>query len=258
MTDQGFLAAMTASARRRAAEAAATVKECPPRGEGRQRLSAALLAVPFGIIAEAKRRSPSRGQLAAGRYDPAGLAARYQEAGAVAMSVLTEPEFFGGSLSDLVAARNAARLPLLRKDFLCHPAQVDEAAWAGADAVLAIVRILEPGELAALLREGQRVGLDVLVEVHNRDELALAVDAGATLIGVNNRDLDSFATDWRRAVDLAPAIPPGILAVAESGISTLEQVVELASAGYRAALVGEAVMTGGVGLVEAARTWAGR
>jgi indole-3-glycerol phosphate synthase len=258
MTGEGFLAAMTSSARRRAAEAQATVQACPPRQKGRERLTEALAAVPFGIIAEAKRRSPSRGQLASGRYDPAGLAARYQEAGAVAMSVLTEPEFFGGSLGDLVAARNATSLPLLRKDFLFHPAQVDEAAWAGADAVLAIVRILAPDELAGILAAGRRVGIDVLVEVHNHEELMRAVDAGATLIGVNNRDLDSFATDWRRALKLASAIPDGVLAVAESGISTIDQLVELASAGYRAALVGEALMTGGVGLVEAARAWAGR
>jgi len=236
----------------------ARLGDVAPRGEGaRHRLRQALESRRFGVVAESKRRSPSRGMLEAGAYDPAGRARLYEEAGAAAVSILTEPDYFAGSLEHLRAARAATRLPLLRKDFLLHPAQVDEAAQAGADAVLAIMRILSPAELGALLAEADRLGLDVLVEVHGEEELTRALQAGARLIGVNNRDLDTFDTDWRRSLRLAPAIPPGTLAVAESGIRSLDQVEALAAAGFRAVLVGEAVMTEGPGLVREVSRWGG-
>ena len=254
-----FLTALTerAQVRAEAARVAEAGRGAPAVRAPARALEAALRRRRFGLIAEAKRRSPSRGVLAPGAYDAGQLARRYEEAGAAAVSVLTEPHFFDGRLDDLRAARAATALPLLRKDFILDPAQVRESAREGADAVLAIVRILTRPALGDLLAEADRWGVDVLVEVHSRSELDMALEAGARLVGVNNRDLDTFVTDWRRSLALAAALPPGVLAVAESGIRDLSQVVELERHGYRAALVGEAVMTEGVGLVEAVRAWVG-
>lgn len=254
-----FLEDLTEQARaraRRALEDPALADVHPLAEPRRHRLASAIAGRRFAIIAESKERSPSAGRLEAGVYDPAARARLYDEAGAAAMSVLTEPTFFGGSLAHLEAARAVSSLPLLRKDFLLHPLQVAEAVRAGADAVLAIVRILTDQELRELLAAGDRLGADVLVEVHDGGELDRAASAGARLIGVNNRDLDTFRTDVDRSLDLASRMPRGVLAISESGIRTLEQVKELAAAGFRGVLVGEAVMTGGSGLVREVVRWA--
>ncbi len=255
MTARTFLADLTAEARRRAEEAArrrAAWEAAAAAGPVPRPFAAALDGPGLAVIAEAKQRSPSRGRLAGADYDPGRIAAAYERAGARAMSVLTEPRFFGGSLAHLAAARERCGLPLLRKDFLLDPAQVAEARVFGADAVLAIVRILSGPALASLLAAGRSHGMAVLVEVHTREELDRALDAGATLVGVNNRDLDTFDTRIERCLDLARHIPPQVTAIAESGLRTAEDLRAVAAAGYRAALIGEQFMVAGTGLMEAA------
>ncbi len=207
-----------------------------PRG-----FRAALERPGIGVIAEFKRRSPSKGPLRADA-DVAEIAAAYERAGAAAMSVLTEQPNFAGSLADLRAARAACELPLLRKDFVVEPYQLHEALAAGADAVLLIVAALDPAELASLHDTALDLGLDVLVEVHDAAELAVAASAGATLIGVNNRDLRDFTVDVSRTSQLLARMPPGATVVSESGISTPEQLRELEQQGVAAVLVGEALM----------------
>jgi indole-3-glycerol phosphate synthase len=215
----------------------------------------ALRRPPFAVIAEAKERSPSRGRLETGVYDPVARARGYQAAGADALSVLTEPEFFGGSLAHLAAVAEAVALPVLRKDFLLDPAQVAEARAYGAAAVLLIVRLLAPGALREMLDAAQRLAVAALVEVHTAGELETALEAGAVLVGVNNRDLDTFTTDVGRCLALASSIPPDRLGVAESGLRTPEDLAAVRAAGYRAALIGESFMTGGAGLWKAVRAW---
>jgi len=195
------------------------------------------------IIAEIKKASPSRG-LIAERFDPAELARRYQAGGAAALSVLTDLQFFQGSLDHLRMAREAAgRLPVLRKDFTLDRYHLWQAAAHGADAVLLIVAILPPVKLRELLEEARALGLDALVEVHDRAELDQALEAGAVLIGVNNRNLRTFEVRLETSLELAPHIPPGILAVSESGIRAPQDLARLAGAGYRAFLVGESLMS---------------
>ena len=192
-------------------------------------------------IAECKRRSPSRGVLKA-KYDAAAVASGYEQAGAAALSVLTEPAFFDGSLDHLVAVRQATSLPVLRKDFIVDRYQILEARAAGADAILLIVAALSPVELKQLHHAATEAGLDVLVEVHDLLELPVALDAGASTIGVNNRNLRTLAVDTdvsRRAVEL---IPDEMIAVAESGLRTAEDLNELKAAGYDAFLIGERFM----------------
>jgi indole-3-glycerol phosphate synthase len=201
-------------------------------------------ARPIAIIAECKARSPSAGRLVA-QYDPAAQAAAYRAAGAAAVSVLTEPRFFDGHLEHLAAVRGRVDLPVLRKDFLLAPQQVAEARAHGADAVLAIVRILTDDELRRLLAAAEDLHMAVLVEVHSRRELDRALDAGAALVGVNNRDLDTFETRIDRALDLASALPSRVTAVAESGIRTPDDLARLAGAGYHAALIGQTLMQEG-------------
>jgi indole-3-glycerol phosphate synthase len=198
-------------------------------------------AEPPAIVAELKRRSPSRGEMRAD-YDPARLAKEYAEGGAAALSVLTDERFFGGRLGHLRAVRGAVELPLLRKDFVIDPYQVDEARAAGADAVLLIVAALGGSALRDLAARARARGLDALVEVHDERELDLALAAGAELVGVNNRDLRSFATDLAVTERLAPRVPPGVLVVAESGIAGSADLERLARAGARAFLVGESLM----------------
>jgi indole-3-glycerol phosphate synthase len=205
------------------------------------RLRAALARPGIGAIAEFKRRSPSAGELRSGA-DPAEIARAYERAGAAAMSVLTEEANFGGSLEDLRAARAACSLPILRKDFVVDPYQLHEARAAGADAVLLIVAALEDGELSSLHEQARALGLDVLVEVHDGDELARAAAVGATLIGVNNRDLRDFSVDVSRTSRLLERMPAGALVVSESGIATKEQVQQLEREGVAAVLVGETLM----------------
>lgn len=202
----------------------------------------ALSGPGLSVIAEVKRRSPSRGVLAAG-LDAVAQARAYEAAGATAISVLTEPLHFGGSLDDLVAVREAVAIPVLRKDFLLEPEQLWEARAAGADAALLIVAVLDDWHLERMLATAREAGVDALVEIHNTEEAERAIASGATLIGVNNRDLATFATTLTTAETLAASIcRKGIVAVAESGIHGSEDAERMASAGYQAILVGEALV----------------
>jgi indole-3-glycerol phosphate synthase len=194
------------------------------------------------VIAECKRRSPSRGVLAAA-YDPVAIARRYEEGGAAAVSVLTEPTFFDGALDHLAAVRNAVSLPLLRKDFIVDDYQLLEARAAGADAVLLIVAALEQSELVRLHAAAHALGLAVLVEVHDDDELSRAIDGGARIIGVNNRNLRTLAVDVDASFRLAARMPRDVVAVSESGLQSRHDLAQLSAAGYRAFLIGERFMT---------------
>jgi len=166
----------------------------------------------------------------------------YERGGAAALSVLTEPFHFDGSLDDLRAARSAVRLPVLRKDFVVDPYQVYESAVAGADAILLIVAALHPQDLGVLLREARALDLDVLVEVHDEEELDVALHQEAEVLGINNRDLTDFSVDLQRTFDLLTDVPAGKTVVSESGIATREQLQELERVGVDAVLVGERLM----------------
>jgi indole-3-glycerol phosphate synthase len=209
--------------------------------ERERRLRGALSGPRIAVIAEFKRRSPSAGAL---RENPdlRELIGAYERGGARAISVLTEGPHFEGSLEDLRAARAACDLPLLRKDFIVDRYQLYEALAAGADAVLLIVAALEQPLLAALHREARELELDVLVEVHDRAELQRALELGADLIGINNRDLRDFTVDVRRTFGLLGEIPADVTVVSESGIATAGQLAELEASGVRAVLVGETLM----------------
>jgi indole-3-glycerol phosphate synthase len=193
------------------------------------------------IIAECKRRSPSRGVLRPD-YDPVAIARGYESAGAAAVSVLTEPTFFDGTLDHLRQVRAAVHLPILRKDFIVTPYQVVEAAAAGADAVLLIVAALDDGQLVALARAARDCGMDTLVEVHDGAELERAIAAGADVVGVNSRNLRTLAVSQDVLDDLGPSIPPGVVAVAESGLRTPEDLQRLRAVRYDAFLIGERFM----------------
>jgi indole-3-glycerol phosphate synthase len=212
----------------------------PVRGFAAALRSAAGLAV----IAEVKRRSPSKGDLFVG-LDPASVASAYERGGAACLSVLTDREFFGGSPEDLQAARSATGLPVLRKDFTVGPADVCDARIMGADAVLLIAAALDDPELADLHGLAGELGLDALVEVHDEAELERALAVGATLVGVNQRDLVTFEVDHDRAVRVGKAMPSTVVRVAESGISTAGDAAALAAAGFDAVLVGESLVTSG-------------
>lgn len=194
------------------------------------------------VIAEVKRRSPSKGDLAAG-LDPAALARSYAAGGAAALSVLTDGEFFGGSAADLGAARAATALPVLRKDFTVDARDVADARLMGADAVLLIVAALDPAELADLHTLAGDLGLAALVEVHDEAELDVALGIGATVVGVNQRDLVTFEVDHERAIRVGREIPEGVVKVAESGIRGAADAAQLADAGFDALLVGETLVT---------------
>ena len=210
----------------------------PPRG-----FSAALNGPGRSLIAEMKRRSPSRGPLAPG-LDATAQAKRYEAAGAAAISVLTDPDHFDGSLDDLIAVSAAVGIPVLRKDFLLDPAQVWESRAAGADAVLLIVAVLGRGGIENMLEVANAAGIDALVEIHDAGEAHLALDSGATLIGVNNRDLKTFETDLEVADRLAHLVKgAGVVSVAESGVSDREAASRMWKLGYDAILVGEALVT---------------
>jgi indole-3-glycerol phosphate synthase len=196
----------------------------------------------FNVIAECKRRSPSRGVLRAD-YDPAAIASAYAQAGAAAISVLTEPSFFDGSLDHLSAVRRAVTVPILRKDFVVDEYQVLEAVAAGADAVLLIVAALDDDTLRRLLREAETAGLAALVEAHTREEVTRALDAGARIIGVNSRSLKSLQVSLDTLFGLAELLGPSTIGVAESGIRTHADLDALRTAGYKAFLVGERLMT---------------
>ena len=194
------------------------------------------------MIAEFKRRSPSAGEIRAGAT-VADVVDAYQRGGAAALSVLTEEANFGGSLEDLVAARSAAELPILRKDFIVDQYQLVESAVAGADAILLIAAALEPDHLAALYTDANALDLDVLVEVHNEDELeGVLSTVDPDLIGINNRDLSDFSVDVERTHDLLADIPAGKTVVSESGLYSREQLDELERVGVDAVLIGERLM----------------
>lgn len=194
------------------------------------------------VVAELKRRSPSKGEIRAD-FDPLASAKAYADAGAAAISVLTDESYFGGSLGYLDLVRRQVGIPLLRKDFLIDTYQVDEARIAGADAVLLIARALDPARLRALRERSAALGLDALVEVHDERDVDRALAAGADLIGINNRDLATFTTDLAITERLAPSlVAAGVVIVAESGIFTHDDVRRLEAAGAHAVLVGEALM----------------
>jgi indole-3-glycerol phosphate synthase len=207
----------------------------PPRG------FTAALTKGFSVIAEVKRRSPSKGSIAAD-LDPVTLAAAYERGGAACVSVLTETEHFGGSPGDLIAARDAVDVPILRKDFTVSRSDVCDARIMGADAVLLIVAALDDAELSDFHALAIELGLDVLVEVHDERELERAMGVDATLVGVNQRDLVTFAVDTARAVRMAPQMSAGVVRVAESGIGGPDDAAPLAAAGYHAVLVGESLV----------------
>jgi indole-3-glycerol phosphate synthase len=211
-------------------------KASPPRD-----FAAALTANRINVIAELKKKSPSRG-LIRENFNAAQLAAELAEAGAAALSVLTEEEFFSGSLVDLKEARTAVQIPVLRKDFIFDPWQVWEARAAFADSFLLIVSLLEGDLLSELLELGRSLKMEPLVEVHSSEELSIALDCGAKIVGVNNRDLTNFEVRLETALTLAGKIPETCIAVAESGINSGEDLDTLSRAGYDAFLIGEHLM----------------
>lgn len=250
---------LSASADRRHADDLIEQAASLPAARGfRLALAAASSADGLAVISEIKRRSPSKGDLDLG-IDPPSVAVEYEAGGAACLSVLTDHQFFGGSPDDLVAARTACSLPVLRKDFTVGPNDVCDARLMGADAVLLIVAALDQTELTGLVELARRLGLDALVEVHDGEELARALDAGSELVGVNQRDLRTFEVDHRRALTLAAEVPTGVVSVAESGIRGPEDAARLAAAGYDAVLVGESLVRSGdrraavAGLVGAGR-----
>lgn len=236
-----IVAAHRAAASARTADEGALAGEARAAPAPRPFVDALLAADGLAVIAEFKRRSPSKGPLAPDA-DPSAVASDYASGGATCLSVLTDETFFGGSRYDLVRARAATGLPVLRKDFTVCPADVLEARVMGADAVLLIAAALSDEELAGLGRLAGQLGLAALVEVHDEAEVERALAAGATLVGVNQRDLHSFAVDPERACRVAAALPPTVVSVAESGIAGPDDARRLADAGYRAVLVGEALM----------------
>jgi indole-3-glycerol phosphate synthase len=201
----------------------------------------ALTRPGISLIAEHKRRSPSAGTIREG-LSVEDVVRAYEAGGATALSVLTEPSHFGGSLEDLGAARAATHLPVLRKDFVIDPYQLVESAVAGADAILLIVAALEPRDLRELHREARALDLDVLVEVHDEEELATALEVEAEVIGINNRDLGDFTVDIERTYELLSDVPAGKTVVSESGFSTRDQLDALDRVGVDAVLVGETLM----------------
>jgi indole-3-glycerol phosphate synthase len=201
----------------------------------------ALVSGRPSVIAEVKRASPSRGVLLS-EFDPAAIAADYVRGGADAVSVLTDRRFFAGSNDHLAAARDAIPVPVLRKDFIIDPLQILEARALGADAILLIVRLLDDTMLRTYHALASGCGMDVLVETHDEREVLRAVDAGASLIGVNNRDLSTFVVDLARSERLRPMIPAGVTTVSESGILLPEHAKRMVEAGFDAILVGEGVV----------------
>lgn len=203
-------------------------------------LEAALRAGPVRLIAEVKRRSPSKGEIAPS-LDSASQARAYAAGGAAAISVLTEAAHFGGSTSDLLAVRAAVPLPVLKKDFHVRPIQLVEARVLGASAALLIARALAPDRLREMTDVARRLGLELLVEVRDEAELDRALECGATMIGVNNRDLETLVIDTTTAERLVPRIPADLVAVAESGVATRADVERYAACGADAVLVGSSI-----------------
>jgi indole-3-glycerol phosphate synthase len=239
---------IVAGTRRRVVDAKrfADLRQLEQRAErhaprGFRRALAARSGTGPAIIAELKKASPSRGLIRAS-FNPTSLAEELAAAGAAALSVLTDEEFFQGSLENLQRASASVKLPCLQKDFIVDEFQLLQARAAGADAILLIVAVLSPAELLALSTESRALGLDVLCEAHNEEELGRAVDAGSDLIGVNNRDLRTFEVDVNTALRLAELIPRNVISVAESGINNGADIARLRAAGYKAFLIGESLM----------------
>jgi len=208
----------------------------------RRDFAAAISGATLRVIAELKQASPSRGILRQD-YQPKEIASSYEAAGAAALSVLTEPDYFRGKLEDLAGARDAVGLPVLRKDFIVDDYQVYESAAAGADAILLIVAALADNDLKNLIELARRLKLATLVEVHTEEELRRAQEAGAQIIGVNNRDLKTLGVDLETSFRLRSKIPSSCLAVSESGIKAPADMKRLNEAGYDAVLIGERFMT---------------
>ncbi|MFZ3072714.1 MAG: indole-3-glycerol phosphate synthase TrpC [Thermodesulfobacteriota bacterium] len=203
--------------------------------------SSAIIKDRINIIAEVKKGSPSKGIIRSG-FDPLSIARTYEENGAAAISVLTDEKYFFGSFENLVMIRREVALPLLRKDFIIDPYQIYEARSAGADAVLLIAAALPKKTLSEFITLTESLGMAALVEVHTEDELFNALEAGATIIGINNRDLNTFKTDIATTARLAKLIPPGKIVVSESGINTYGDVKRLLIEGVKTFLVGEALV----------------
>jgi len=215
----------------------AAIEGMPPTRDFRRALGSGECA----IIAEVKRRSPSRGVIRED-FDPVRIAGEYERHGAAAVSVLTDETFFGGSEADLTAVKSAITLPVLRKEFIIDPWQIHETRAIGADALLLIAAILEENQLREYRELATSLGLASLVEVHDRREVEMALSAGAEIIGINNRDLRTFRTDIRTSLALAPLIPPDRIIVSESGIRSRAQIEVLRQAGINAFLIGEALV----------------
>ncbi len=196
---------------------------------------------PCAIIAEVKRSSPSKGRIRE-HFDPVQIASLYQEHGAQAVSVLTDEQFFEGKGAYLAAIKKAIALPVLRKDFIIDEYQIYETRVLGGDALLLIASILDKGQLQEYIQLAEQLGVAPLVEVHTREELTKALNAGAEIIGINNRDLQTFTTDLKRTLELAPLIPQGKTIVAESGIATRRDIELLMQAGVHCFLIGETLM----------------
>jgi indole-3-glycerol phosphate synthase len=221
------------------------VEERAERSIGQRRdFTGALTNRQPAVIAEIKKASPSKGVLAA-EFDPASIARLYEQGGAAALSVLTDEKHFQGSLSDLGAARGAARIPALRKDFTIDAYHVHQAAAYGADAILLIAAILSERQMRDFRELAEHYGMAALVEVHDEEELKLAIASGARLVGVNNRNLHTFEVSLETSLQLAERIPAGVVRVAESGIHSSADVRRLRAAGYQAFLVGEHLMKSG-------------
>lgn len=240
-----ILARIVAHKRQELVERPADLRELEAAAEAsvpdRRGFRNALEASSPAIIAEMKKASPSKGLLSES-FDPPAIAQMYERGGAAALSVLTDERFFQGRFADLQAARKAVRLPVLRKDFTIDALHVIEAAARGADAVLLIAAILETAQLRRFRELAAQYGLDALVEVHDGEELDRALESGAAIVGVNNRDLRTFSVHLETSLRLAERIPAGVLAVSESGIHSGGDVRLLRDAGYRAFLVGEHLM----------------
>ena len=213
------------------------LEQAPPAADA----LASLRQAGMSLISEIKRRSPSEGALRTVQR-PGDVAASYEAAGARAISVLTEPDFFGGALDDLREVRERVSVPCLRKDFIVDPIQILEARHAGASMILLIVAALKDQELVNLREFTQRLGMEALVEAHTEEEVARAIGSGARIVGINNRDLVSFHVDLAVAQRLRPLIPSGVISVAESGIVTPDDLGLMMEADFDAALVGSSLM----------------